>query len=35
MAERASFLGGTLEAGPVDGGGFRVRAVIPTAGAAA
>ncbi len=34
MAERASFLGGALEAGPRSGGGFRVRAFIPTAGAA-
>jgi len=30
MHERADLLGGTLEAGPRDGGGFEVRAVIPT-----
>jgi signal transduction histidine kinase len=29
MRERAELLGGTLEAGPVDGGGFRVSARIP------
>ncbi|MEZ5376123.1 MAG: sensor histidine kinase [Acidimicrobiales bacterium] len=29
MAERARFLGGTLEAGAAPGGGFRVRADIP------
>jgi signal transduction histidine kinase len=29
MRERAELLGGTLEAGPVPGGGFRVRARIP------
>jgi signal transduction histidine kinase len=30
MAERASFLGGTLSVGPRAGGGFRVAAVLPT-----
>jgi signal transduction histidine kinase len=29
MRERAELLGGTLEAGPVPGGGFRVLAQIP------
>ncbi len=29
MRERAELLGGTLEAGPVEGGGFRVEARIP------
>jgi signal transduction histidine kinase len=29
MAERASALGGRLEAGPAPGGGFRVRATLP------
>lgn len=29
MRERASALGGTLDAGPVPGGGFRVRATLP------
>ncbi|MEJ1231339.1 MAG: ATP-binding protein [Galbitalea sp.] len=29
MRERAELLGGTLEAGPVEGGGFRVAARIP------
>ncbi|MFI8103332.1 sensor histidine kinase [Streptomyces sp. NPDC086023] len=29
MRERAAALGGTLEAGPEPGGGFRVRAVLP------
>ncbi|MFR9675688.1 sensor histidine kinase [Streptomyces sp. TR06-5] len=29
MRERAAVLGGTLEAGPRSGGGFRVRAVLP------
>jgi len=31
MRERAELLGGTLEAGPVPGGGFRVLAHIPVA----
>ncbi|MDZ5620175.1 sensor histidine kinase [Nocardioides bizhenqiangii] len=30
MRERAAFVGGSLEAGPVPEGGFRVRAVLPT-----
>ena len=29
MRERAAMLGGTLEAGPLAGGGFRVRARLP------
>jgi signal transduction histidine kinase len=29
MRERASLLGGTLEAGPRQGGGFRVLATLP------
>lgn len=29
MRERAKLLGGTLDAGPLLGGGFRVRASIP------
>jgi signal transduction histidine kinase len=29
MRERATLLGGTLEAGPPAGGGFEVRAVLP------
>ncbi len=29
MRERAELLGGTLDAGPVPGGGFRVAARIP------
>jgi signal transduction histidine kinase len=29
MRERATLYGGTLEAGPVPGGGFRVRASLP------
>ncbi len=29
MAERAEVLGGTLDAGPAPGGGFRVRATLP------
>ncbi len=33
MAERASLLGGTLEAGPDPGGGWRVDAVLPHGGA--
>jgi signal transduction histidine kinase len=35
MRERAAALGGTLVAGPLDGGGFRVRADLPTERAAA
>ncbi len=31
MRERAAALGGTFEAGAAPGGGFRVRAVLPTA----
>jgi signal transduction histidine kinase len=31
MAERVHALGGTLEYGPRAGGGFRVRAVLPSA----
>ena len=34
MRERAMSVGGTLEAGPRDGGGFRVRARLPYAGRA-
>jgi hypothetical protein len=30
MRERAAALGGTLEAGAREGGGFRVRAWLPT-----
>jgi len=33
MRERATSLGGTLEAGPASGGGFRVRAVLPLSSA--
>ena len=29
MKERAKLLGGTLDVGPLPGGGFRVRASIP------
>jgi signal transduction histidine kinase len=29
MRERATLLGGTLDAGPAPGGGFTVRAVLP------
>jgi signal transduction histidine kinase len=29
MRERATMLGGTLDAGPADDGGFRVAAVLP------
>ncbi|WP_245679679.1 sensor histidine kinase [Actinomadura hibisca] len=32
MRERAAALGGTFDAGPRAGGGFRVRATLPTAG---
>ena len=32
MRERARSLGGTLEAGPGPGGGFRVQAVLPVGG---
>ena len=32
MAERAAALGGRVESGPVDGGGFRVRAILPIGG---
>ncbi|MEV6600814.1 histidine kinase [Actinoplanes sp. NPDC051346] len=35
MRERAEALGGALDAGPRDGGGWRVRAVLPKAGSAA
>ncbi|MFK7917881.1 MAG: sensor histidine kinase [Ilumatobacter sp.] len=35
MAERVEFLGGTFDAGPSSGGGFRVRASIPLAGTTA
>ncbi len=34
MRERAEMIGGCLEAGPRPGGGFRVRATLPLAGAA-
>ncbi|MEV1246658.1 sensor histidine kinase [Nonomuraea sp. NPDC049750] len=33
MRERAALLGGTLEAGPIEGGGFQVSATLPIAGA--
>jgi signal transduction histidine kinase len=33
MRERAALLGGTLEAGPIEGGGFQVAATLPIAGA--
>jgi signal transduction histidine kinase len=33
MVERASAVGGMVDAGPQPGGGFEVRAVLPTAGA--
>jgi signal transduction histidine kinase len=32
MRERATSLGGTLDAGPLPGRGYRVRATIPTGG---
>lgn len=32
MRERAALVGGSFEAGPVDGGGWRVKAVLPTGG---
>jgi signal transduction histidine kinase len=32
MRERAAALGGSLEAGPVPGGGFRVHATLPVPG---
>lgn len=32
MRERAALLGGTLDAGPIQGGGFEVRATLPIAG---
>ncbi len=35
MRERAAAFGGTLEAGPVAGGGFRVSAFLPLPGLAA
>jgi signal transduction histidine kinase len=35
MRERAAAFGGTLEAGPLPGGGFRVRAFLPVHGLAA
>jgi signal transduction histidine kinase len=31
MRERATLFGGTLEAGPAAGGGYRVRARVPVA----
>ena len=34
MRERVAVAGGTLEVGPVRGGGYRVRATFPVAGAA-
>jgi signal transduction histidine kinase len=30
MRERAALFGGTIEMGPADGGGYRVRAILPT-----
>ncbi len=35
MRERAAVFGGTVEAGPLQAGGWRVRAVLPDAGSAA
>jgi signal transduction histidine kinase len=35
MRERAIMVGGTFTAGPADGGGFAVEAVLPLAGGAA
>jgi hypothetical protein len=32
MRERAASVGGELSAGPLPGGGFRVQAMLPTAG---
>jgi signal transduction histidine kinase len=29
MRERAALLGGTFEAGPMEGGGYRVHALLP------
>jgi signal transduction histidine kinase len=34
MRERATALGGNLEAGPISAGGYRVRARLPLDGAA-
>ncbi|MEW1957684.1 histidine kinase [Kineococcus sp. NPDC059986] len=34
MRERATLLGGAVEAGPVDGGGWRIHLVLPTGGEA-
>jgi signal transduction histidine kinase len=34
MGERAAAVGGTLHAGPATGGGFLVRATLPTKGEA-
>ena len=34
MRERAIMVGGTLSAGPADGGGFAIDAVLPIAGGA-
>jgi signal transduction histidine kinase len=34
MRERAIMVGGTLTAGPAEGGGFVVEAVLPIAGGA-
>ena len=35
MSERAAVFGGSVEAGPIPSGGWRVRAVLPTEGAVA